>query len=292
MAARAARPAPTSCPAASSSTCTPATPATRWCRGGRWGSFSDGRPKKAGTGPGTPRSGLTSTSTSGSRSTSRSSPASTTFAPGPSSRPLGLTSSRQETPSTCLAGTAYSRPTGACSIRTPSTPAASSPPAAPTTFSTSPRSAGKRSGRSPRDAASPRGPQRPTSHRESVSLVTDQVELHPVEQRAAGDRTRVGGPLARRLQVLLAGTAYVGWRDGSERHQLERVDLARRADGVPTAGLHPWPAPQPEGDGDVARDHLLAQLRAEVHLPRLRCLPAKHDRGSRADCPVMAGSRS
>ena len=72
---------------ASSSTFTPATPATRWCRERRWRSSSGGRPRRAGTSPGTPRSGPTSTTTSGSRSTSRSRPASTTSAPRPSSRP-------------------------------------------------------------------------------------------------------------------------------------------------------------------------------------------------------------
>ena len=51
----------------------------------------------------------------------------------------------------------------ACSTPTPSSPVAWSPPAAPTTSSTSPRSAGRRTGRNPRGAAGPQGRPRPTS---------------------------------------------------------------------------------------------------------------------------------
>ena len=146
-AARAAPPAPTSCRPASSRTCTPAIPATPWCRGRHWPSSSGGRPRRAGTSPGIPRSGPTSTTASGSRSMSRSHPASTTSAPEPSPRSWGRTSSPQTSPSRCRAGAASSKPAAACSTPAPSTPVAWSPPAAPTTFSTSPRSAGKRSGR-------------------------------------------------------------------------------------------------------------------------------------------------
>src|SRR6266576_7307182 len=143
----------------------PATPATPWCRGRHWPGSSGGRPRRAGTCPGTPRPGPASITTSGSRSVSRPGPASTTSAPRPSPRPWGRTSSPQTSPSRCPAGAASSKPAGGCSTPTPSTPAAWSPPAAPTTSSTSPRSAGKRNGRNPRDAASPQGPPRPTSHR-------------------------------------------------------------------------------------------------------------------------------
>src|SRR5580704_19028733 len=55
--------------------------------------------------------------------------------------------------------------------------------------------------------------------------VADGMELHAVEQRVVADRARVSGPAAQRLQVGLAGAAYVGRCDGGERQQLDGVDL-------------------------------------------------------------------
>src|SRR5215813_5353641 len=96
------------------------------------------------------------------------------------------------------------------------------------------------------------------------------VELHPVEQGVAGDRAGVGGPLAQGLHVFLAAAAEIGWRNGGKGHQSQGVDLdIPRADGIAAADPDLGALPQPEGDGDVARDHVVAQLRAEVHQPML-----------------------
>ncbi len=63
-----------------------------------------------------------------------------------------------------------------CSTRTPSTPAAWSPPEAPITSPTSPLSDGKRRGKSPRAGASPPGRPLPTSHRDRPR---DTAQLAP-----------------------------------------------------------------------------------------------------------------
>src|SRR5215831_6269802 len=94
------------------------------------------------------------------------------------------------------------------------------------------------------------------------------VELHPVEQGVVGDRAGVGGPPAQGLHVFLATAAEIGGRNGGKGHQLHGVDLdIPRPDGIAAAGPDLRAPPQPEGDGDVARDHVVTQLPAEVHQP-------------------------
>jgi hypothetical protein len=47
-----------------------------------------------------------------------------------------------------------------------------------------------------------------------------KVELHPVQQRAPGDRAGMGRPLPQGLAVALPGPADVARGDGGKRHQL------------------------------------------------------------------------
>ncbi|HEX6855821.1 MAG TPA: hypothetical protein VF204_11040, partial [Streptosporangiaceae bacterium] len=95
----------------------------------------------------------------------------------------------------------------------------------------------------------------------------DEVELDPVHQRAVRDRARVGGALAQGLEVRLPGPADILRRDRGERHQVHRVDLDLRGpDPVPTALLNLRPLPEPERYGDVARQHRIPQLLAELHV--------------------------
>jgi predicted dithiol-disulfide oxidoreductase (DUF899 family) len=94
------------------------------------------------------------------------------------SEAMGRTSSPQTSPSRCRAGAASSKPAGACSTPTPSTPVAWSPPAAPTTFSTSPL------GRQEELCTMPPL----TASEASRALVMSQLLVSPgsAERRAAG----------------------------------------------------------------------------------------------------------
>jgi hypothetical protein len=117
----------------------------------------------------------------------------------------------------------------------------------------------------------------------------DKVELHPVQQRALGDRAGVGRPLPQGLAVALPGPADVARRDsGKKRHQLHGVDLdPRRADAIPPARPHPGPAPQSEGHGDVARQHRFPQIPAELHQPMLRLRPGAPAPPGRSPVPAF-----
>src|SRR5262249_8845356 len=89
-------------------------------------------------------------------------------------------------------------------------------------------------------------------------------------QRLVGDRAGVGGPLAQGLHVFLATAVEIGWRNGRKGHQFHGVDLyIPRPNGIAAADPDLGTLPQPEGDGDVARDHVVAPLPAEVHQPML-----------------------
>jgi hypothetical protein len=120
----------------------------------------------------------------------------------------------------------------------------------------------------------------------------DKVELHPVQQRALGDRACMGRPLPQGLAVALPGPADVARRDSGKRHQLHGVDLdLRRADAIPPARPHPGPAPQPEGHGDVARQHRFPQIPSELHQPMLRLPPGAPAPPGRSPVPAFPAAR-
>ena len=153
-AARAAPPAPTSCRPASSSTSTPVTRPTPWCRERHSRSSSGGRPSKGWDIPWYSSFGTDFNYDFGVTIDESVAPDEYNYRTQGRVRGPGRTFD-SDSPSRCPAGAASSRSTGACSTPTRSTPVASSRPAAPTTSSTSPPSAARRTGRSRRGVATP-----------------------------------------------------------------------------------------------------------------------------------------
>lgn len=92
------------------------------------------------------------------------------------------------------------------------------------------------------------------------------MELDPINERVVVDRPGVRGALAQRLAVELAGSSDVLPGDHREREKFDPVDLdLTGADPVTTALLDPWPLPQSNLERDVSRQHVVAQLAAELH---------------------------
>ena len=95
----------------------------------------------------------------------------------------------------------------------------------------------------------------------------DGVELDPVEQGALVDGPGVGGSPAEGLEVCLPGAADIVLVDRGEGNQFDRVDLnPAQSDRVTAPQGHFRPAPEPERDSDLARQDVLTQLFAELHL--------------------------
>src|SRR5215469_16591894 len=97
--------------------------------------------------------------------------------------------------------------------------------------------------------------------------LVDGVELDPVQGGVVGDGPGVRGSPAEGFEVCFPGAADIVLIDRGEGNQLDRVDLdPARSDSV-TPPRRDLPAlPQPERDSDLARQDILAQLFAELHL--------------------------
>src|SRR5947209_1327695 len=92
------------------------------------------------------------------------------------------------------------------------------------------------------------------------------MELDPVHEGVLVDRARVRRAPAQGLAVGLAGSPDVGLGDRREGHELDGVDLDHaEADAVAAALPDLRPLPQTDRQGDVARQHVVAQLAAELH---------------------------
>ncbi len=99
---------------------------------------------------------------------------------------------------------------------------------------------------------------------------------------------RHGPPAAPGTRGRAPRTGGCRRRDGGKRHQLHGVDLdLRRAGAIPPARPHPGPAPQPEGHGDVARQHRFPQIPAELHQPVLRLRPGAPAPPGRSPVPAF-----
>ncbi len=92
------------------------------------------------------------------------------------------------------------------------------------------------------------------------------MELDAIDERVLVDRPRVRRAPAKRLAVGLAGSPDVGGGDRRERDELDGIDLD-------LTGPHPvapslldlWALPQSDGERDVSRKDVVAQLAAELH---------------------------
>jgi hypothetical protein len=94
------------------------------------------------------------------------------------------------------------------------------------------------------------------------------MELDPVDERVLVHRPSMRGALAQALAVGLTGSPDIRLGDRRERDELDGVDLDQAgADPVAAALLDLWPLPQPDRDGDVAGQDVVAQLAAELHTP-------------------------
>jgi hypothetical protein len=95
----------------------------------------------------------------------------------------------------------------------------------------------------------------------------DGVELDPVQEGVVVDGPSVGGSPAEGFEVCFSGEADIVRVDRGEGNQLDRVDLdPARSDRVTAPQRHFPLAPEPERDSDLARQDVLAQLFAELHL--------------------------
>src|SRR4051812_11028313 len=92
------------------------------------------------------------------------------------------------------------------------------------------------------------------------------MELDPVHQGVLVDRSRVRGAVAQGLAVGLTASPDVRLRDRRERDKLDGVDLDHaEANPVAAALLDLRPLPEPDRQGDVAGQDVIAQLAAELH---------------------------
>jgi hypothetical protein len=92
------------------------------------------------------------------------------------------------------------------------------------------------------------------------------VKLDAIHQRVVVDGPGVGGTMAKRLSISLAGTAYVGARDARKRNQFNRVDFDLRTfDRVAVADLYLGTLPKPERHRDIAAGDSLPEFLTELH---------------------------
>ena len=93
------------------------------------------------------------------------------------------------------------------------------------------------------------------------------MELDPVDEGVLVDRPRMRGTLPQGLAVGLAGSPDIRLGDRRERDELDRVDLDHTGtDPVAAALLDLRPLPQPDRQRDIARQDVIAQLAAELHI--------------------------
>ena len=121
-----------------------------------------------------------------------------------------------------------------------------------------------------------------------------RVELDSVDERILVDRPGVRGALTQCLAVRLTGSSDVlpGYR--RERNQLDAVDLdLTRPDPIAAALLDSWTLPQSDGERDVPREDVVAQLAAELHARTLAGdLAARARRRGRVADPSPQRARS
>ena len=92
------------------------------------------------------------------------------------------------------------------------------------------------------------------------------MELNAVDERVLVDRPRVRGAPAQRLAVGLAGSPDILRGDRRERDKLDGIDLdLTQADPVAATLPDPRPLPQTDGERDVSRQDVVAQLATELH---------------------------
>ena len=92
------------------------------------------------------------------------------------------------------------------------------------------------------------------------------MKLDSINERVLINRPCVGGAPAQRLSVRLTGPPHVGRGDRRKRDELDRVDLdLTEANRVSAALPDAWALPQSDRDRDVSRQHVAAQLAAELH---------------------------
>ncbi len=85
----------------------------------------------------------------------------------------------------------------------------------------------------------------------------DDVEFDPVDERILVNGTSVSRSSAKGLEVFLARASQVGFIDGGERNQFDRVNLdLPNVDAITAPGLHLWPPPQAERDRDLTSQHV------------------------------------
>jgi hypothetical protein len=105
------------------------------------------------------------------------------------------------------------------------------------------------------------------ANRGPCGWLMDGVELDPVHEGVVVDGPGVGGSPAEGFNVCLSGAADIVLVDQREGNQFDRVDLDPAwSDGVPAPRRHFPTAPEPDRDGNLARQDVLAQLLAELHL--------------------------
>jgi hypothetical protein len=92
------------------------------------------------------------------------------------------------------------------------------------------------------------------------------VELNSIDERVLIDWPGVGGTLAQRLAIGLAGSSHVLSGDRRERQKLDGIDLdLTGAHPVAATLLDPWLLPESNGERDVTGQDVVAQLAAELH---------------------------
>jgi hypothetical protein len=92
----------------------------------------------------------------------------------------------------------------------------------------------------------------------------DHVELDSIQDRVVTDGSRMSRTFAEGLSIMFAGLTHVRSGDRVERDQVDRVDLnVGVADRIHATNSHSWPLPKAKGDGDAARDDLVAELSTE-----------------------------
>jgi len=95
----------------------------------------------------------------------------------------------------------------------------------------------------------------------------DGVELDPVQEGAVVDGPGVCGSPAEGFEVCFPGAADIVLIDRGEGNQFDRVHLdPAPCDWVTAPRRHLPPAPEPERDGYFARQDVLTQFLAELHL--------------------------
>jgi len=96
------------------------------------------------------------------------------------------------------------------------------------------------------------------------------MELDPVDEGVALDRTGVGRATTKGFEVGLPGASEIVVGDRGEWQQLDVVDLDQhRPAPVDAADFHLWPRPEPVRDRDGSVRYSITKIGAELHAPTL-----------------------